>query len=159
MALNLDYSYKSFKASDLTTEAAVDFNNSEIIGASFYQRTPYSDVFPSNITGVTFIKCNLDNCNIPAGATVSGGTNKHILKQNDCEYWVVDTNLDPVEPRDKQKYIDLGLDIRPNKISGIKMDESIILKNDPKEKKRKAINSKRYDDAWIEQKLIDEGAL
>jgi len=117
---------RGFKYMDLTKELAKDFNNTEIIGSSFAQREPFTDVFPSDMTGVTFINCNLNNCNIPVGNTVEGGTNKHHKTQNDCEEWVVDAQLKPIEPLSPERYDKFGLSKNPKDISATPLIESII---------------------------------
>ena len=79
MSVNEKYSYKDLVDQNFTTVDAPEFNNSEIVGSNFFQyNAPRSNVFPSDMTGVTFKNCNLDNCNIPAGNTLEKCTNLHI---------------------------------------------------------------------------------
>lgn len=115
MAINKKYSYKDFMDKDLTALSASDFNNSEIVGSCFYQqKAPDTQVFPSGITGVKFIKCNLDNVLIPTGNTIEGDCHRKIKVQNDLEDWIVDGLGKPVEPVNPKTFTNLGLSITPN---------------------------------------------
>jgi len=139
MALNEKYSHKDFTGQSFTDLNADEFNDSEIIGSCFAQESEYStqglddnppnpmvDVFPAAMTGVTFTKCNLDNCNIPAGNTVSGGTNKKIRIQNDLSDWILDSGNKPIEPQDKKDRIKLSISIDPNDIPLDKQEKDIL---------------------------------
>jgi len=117
MALNEKYSYKSWKRQSFTGKDPKEFNDSEIVGAGFSQNEPFTDVFPALISKVTFRACNLDNCNIPAGATIEGGTNKHFKEQADGEYWLVDGALKPVEPLHAYRFDKLALSKLPADIA------------------------------------------
>jgi hypothetical protein len=120
--VNEKYSYKDFIGKTFLDVDPSEFNNTEIIGSCFYQESSYGtinpmkDVFPVGMTGVTFIKCNLDNVRIPIGNTVVGGTNKRILVQNDREDWILDENNKPIEPMDKERRLAVGLSINPKDI-------------------------------------------
>ena len=52
------------------------------------------------MTGVTFRKSNLTNCNVPAGNTVDGNScsTDRLCVQNDYEDWLVDDQGDPLAP-------------------------------------------------------------
>lgn len=104
-----------------------ELNNTEIVGTSFAQEEPNTKVFPDGMTGVVFVKCNLDNCIIPLGNTVLGGTHKQHAKQNDGEHWVLDKALQPVEPLVPSRYDRLGLSKEPKDIPATPMKRSIIL--------------------------------
>ena len=84
---------KGWKNADLTKELSEDFNDSEIVGSTFAQDEPFTDVFPEGVVNCILTNCDSGNCNIPAGYTVNGGTNKHYAKQNDGENWIIDTEL------------------------------------------------------------------
>ena len=82
------------------TEPFVDIPDGAIVYASsFYQQdSPESHVFRDDMTGVTFINCNLDNCFIPSGNTLNGCNNRRIKAQEDGRDWIVDENNNPVTP-------------------------------------------------------------
>ena len=122
--MNEKYSYKDFTHQRFTD--ADDFTG-EIEGSCFYQEagedeTPPFDVFPADMTGVTFKKCNLDNCVIPDGNTVEGGCNRVIKVQNDWQDWVLNKG-EPTEPTDKKKWERKGVSIDPKDIPAEKMTE------------------------------------
>jgi hypothetical protein len=147
MAINEEYSFKDFTGQSFTGVDASEFNNSEIIGSCFYQEykngeaIPQNgkDIFPAGMTGVTFSRCALDNVNVPAGNTVQGkhginSSNKVVQEQNDIEPWVMTWNgatkkYEPIEPLNKQAYLDLELSVDPKDIPALKMDINIIEQN------------------------------
>jgi len=157
--INLKYSYKSFKRKSMLNIPAKEFNDSETIGSGFYQDEPFSNVFPPDINGVVFVDCNLDNVNIPAGATVVRGTNKHYKTMNDQEYWIVDKQGNPIEPRDKADFIKCKLSILPGDIPVQPLKEAITWTHDPKRIEREKIENLKSDDARLKQILIDSGKL
>ena len=94
-----------------------EFNNTEIIGTCFYNETVNAEIFPSDMTGVTFSKCNLDNIKIPVGNTVEASCCiKRVKVQNDNEDWILDNDLKPVEPLDIAHLIKEGKSIDPKDI-------------------------------------------
>lgn len=111
--MNEKYSYKDFMGQSFTHLPASDFNNSEIVGSCFYQQAaPKTKVFPVGITGVRFIRCNLDNVLIPSGNTVEPDCcHRKIMIQNDLEDWLVDDSGKPIEPISKKTFENLGLSI------------------------------------------------
>jgi len=118
---------RGWKRKSLVDEPAKDFNNTEIVSSCFAQDEPFTDVFPPGMTGVTFVgKCNLGNCNIPPGNTVEG-FNKHYKTQNDGEYWVIDTELKPIEPLSPKRYERFALSKDPKDLPAEMMEESIIV--------------------------------
>lgn len=140
MAINEKYSFKSFTHQTFTKVVASEFNDSEIVGSSFYQESawdsdslsvtpkdPMADVFPPLMTGVTFIRCNLDNCNIPAGNTVGERCSARKLRvQNDLEDWILDVDHKPIEPIDKNRFEEKGVSILPKDIPATKQTKPII---------------------------------
>lgn len=115
--LNKEYSYKDFTYKDLTKTDPKTWNDTEVIGSCFHQQTPKTVVFPEGITGVTFSKCNLDNVVVPKGCTINGGCHRWIAMQKDLEWWVLDENLNPVEPLNKAVFTKLGISTSPLAIS------------------------------------------
>ena len=120
--MNGKYSYKDFLNKKFTDTPAEEWNDTEVIGTCFAQEKPKTKVFPDEIKGVTFTKCNLDNCIVPETCTINGGTHKWIGVQNDLEDWILDESLNPVEPVDKARFVRLGLSISPLAISASKLE-------------------------------------
>lgn len=111
--MNKKYSYKDFTGKTLIGTDLKEWNDTEVIGSCFYNETPNTKVFPDGIKGVKFIKCNLDNVVVPKECTIEGGCHRLIQMQKDGEDWLLDENLNPVEPMNKNDYVKLGLDISP----------------------------------------------
>lgn len=91
----MTYSFRDFTCRILQHEK---IEPQTIEGSCFSQETPDSRIFPENMTGVTFLRCNLDNCHIPAGNTVEGGSQRRFKVQNDREDWEIDADNNPVRP-------------------------------------------------------------
>ena len=91
----MSYSHKSFSGKSLVDR--VDMQDIIITGSSFSQEIPDSQVFPSTMQGVVFINCNLDNCLIPEGNTVVGGSQRRFKAMEDGSDWLLDEDDLPVE--------------------------------------------------------------
>lgn len=91
----MDYSRKDFTGRTLVE--ATDLNGQTIRGSCFSQEVPDSHIFPEDMTGVTFINCNLDNVFIPDGNTLQDCSNRRFEAQNDLNDWEIDHNDDPVK--------------------------------------------------------------
>jgi hypothetical protein len=125
--VNEAYSRKDLHGQDFSDRDASEFNNMEIISTDFsqempidYQGNPHGvRIFPANVQGVTIHGCNLNNVILPVGVTIvdAYGITTSTLKaraQNDGEDWIVDSQTgNPIEPVNKQRYLDLGLSIDP----------------------------------------------
>lgn len=72
------------------------FSGRIFVGYCFSQELPDTDVFPDGATGATFVNCNLDNCLIPGGSTVSGGSQRRFRAQQDGLDWLLDDDDQPV---------------------------------------------------------------
>lgn len=97
-----------------------------ICNSSFYNEKLDSDIFPSTMTGVTFIGCNLDNVKIPEGNNLIDCSTRRISEQNDGGLWVLDKLDDPQYPVNKELYELLNISIDPKKIPLEKLSEPII---------------------------------
>ncbi len=126
------YKYKSLVGVD-----PAEFNNTEIIGTSFAQREPFTDVLPEGATNCILTNCNTNNCNIPKGFTINGGVNEHHKKQNNGEEWIVDDKLKPQTPLSPKQYDKYGLSKDPKNLPVEKLSISILLQAE--------INKKRED--------------
>jgi len=94
--------YSIFSHRDYThfnLEDAGEYLNNEIIRSScFAQEKPDTVVFPSYVTNLTLVNCNLDNVDLPPGVTLIDCSHRRILTQPDGLDWIVDENNNPVEP-------------------------------------------------------------
>jgi len=148
-----------WKRKSLINEPASDFNNTEIVNSTFTQSEPFTDVFPPDMIGVIFrASCNLGNCNVPPGNTVEC-FNKQYKMQNDGEYWVVDTQLKPIEPLSPKQYDKYGLSKDPKDLPTETMRESVIWEaeiNRIKEIRKNKILAIANDPIELD-KLINEG--
>lgn len=89
-----EYSHKDFTGRSLADRK--DMTGLTITGSCFSQETPDTEVFPPDMTEVTFINCNLDNCIIPDGNRIHGGSNRRFKCQNDGQDWLIDENNNPI---------------------------------------------------------------
>lgn len=87
-------SSKDFTGRDLSS---MNISNKVIYGSCFSQEQLDRHCFPENMTGVTFINCNLDNCYIPEGNTILGKQPRRFQLQEDGFDWILDKNNNPVE--------------------------------------------------------------
>lgn len=119
------YSDKDFTGHDLSD--LKDMSNITIENSCFSWETPDSIVFPADMTGTVFVDCNLDNCFIPPGNQVKGGSARKFQVQNDLEDWVLDPDtLVPIEPVNKKRFLQLGLSIDPRDIPAQQADKHPI---------------------------------
>lgn len=127
--INETYSFKSFSGQSLLHHVGLE---GVIKGSCFAQEILEDEnavlvkVFPAE-TKATFIDCNLDNCEIPKGCKVVGGSNRLIKIQNDREDWVLENGL-PSVPVNLKMFHKLGIPIDPKYIPRIKQDEGLISK-------------------------------
>ena len=128
ITFNDKYSGKGYPYHGLSFKDATDLKPGTIIYASvFYQEWAKGDVkvekhiFPDTMKGVTFYNCNLDNVYVDETKnTIIGGTHLAIQVQNDWDDWVLDNNLKPIEPMNKERRMEAGISINPKDISSVK---------------------------------------
>ena len=101
-------------------------NGLTIHGLCLSNETPNAQMLPANLTGVTFIACNLDNIFIPPGNTLVNCSNRLFKVQNDGDDWLVDAQHNPIQPLHPQQYLDLGLSILPSALPAKPIGQSII---------------------------------
>ena len=114
MAMNKKHSYQDYNHQSFVEDDTKDWDNSEVIGTCFHQDDPDTVIFPAGMTGVTFSKCNLDNCRVPAGNTViTEGVDRcchrWIATMTDGGQWVLDSKMAPIEPTSPKSYDEFGL--------------------------------------------------
>ena len=115
--LNEKYSYKDFTQVPLGKRSAAEFNNTRIVGSQFFQDFPETQIFPSNMTGVEFESCALDNVSLPPGNTVDEKCSRRQMRpQYDDQYWIVDNQGKPIEPVNLKMIQDEGGNTDPAKI-------------------------------------------
>jgi hypothetical protein len=157
--MNEKYSFRSFKNQSLVELDPEELNDSEIVGTSFFQREPFTVVFPKNLKGIVFSGCNLDNCILPEGAIMRGGTNRQYAPQNDGEYWIIDETGNPVSPRDHEKFDRCGISKDPRNIPVEPLAESITFTNDPARIERQKIDALANDRTRLKDILVLAGEL
>ena len=91
-----------FSFKDFTGRSDVHFEGMKggivVYGSCFSQEIPDRHIFPDTMSGVIFIKCNLDNVFIPVGNAIIDCSQKKFKKQNDKNDWLVDINNAPIKP-------------------------------------------------------------
>lgn len=101
----------------------------------FSMENPDSQVFRKDIKGVTFYNCNLDNCIVPEGNTVVGGSQRRFKVQNDGNDWLIDELNNPLLPIDHKMFTKFRLPMPdPKDIPVQKVIEIINLKKVAEEK-------------------------
>ena len=150
--VNEKYSRKDMSGRTFKETPVKEFNNTRIVRAAFgIQETPDADVFPDGMTGVIFEGCNLDNCYVPEGNTIIGGTHKNVMTQNDGEDWIMEKipaeELPPAPPT--------GYELRHlyRPVSPLKPDrfDKYNLSKDPKD-----IPDKKRTVGLVEEKIREE---
>lgn len=127
--VNKKYSNKAFPYHGLSFKdrPVSEFNNTIIRGSCFHQECRegeevVKDIFPDGMVGVVFDGCNLDNIyvdetkNIVIKDTVTRCLHRKLQVQNDGETWILDTDLKPIEPMNKEQRLKAGVSINPKDI-------------------------------------------
>lgn len=123
--INDEYSFKDF-----TGRSGLCFEKISgiVYASSFGNETPDNHIFPGTMSGVTFIKCNLDNVFIPIGNTVIDCSQRRFKVQNDGNDWLIDGSDNSVLPINYKIFTKFGLPIPQSKdIPITKMDETVDL--------------------------------
>ena len=89
----MPYSHKDFTGQCLIERT--DLNGQTITGSCFSHEVPDTHIFPDDMTGVTFINCNLDNCFIPDGNIVQGGSQRRYMNIDGVDT-LVDADNQPI---------------------------------------------------------------
>lgn len=106
-----EWSFKNF--SNLDLHHLIRLHDVVIYESSFYWERPDSEPFPSWATGITFVKCNLDNIVIPPDAIVIDCTTRRFEVQNDLRDWEIDENGDPIKVMGEKAWIKQGYSVDP----------------------------------------------
>ena len=103
-----------FSFRDLTGRSNIILPNDIIIYAScFSQEVPGSKIFPNDMSGVRFIKCNLDNVFIPVGNAAIDCTQRKFKVQNDLRDWELDQSDVPTRVINEDLWIKNGFSVDP----------------------------------------------
>lgn len=115
-----------FSFRDFTNTSVAVPNNITIHGSVFSHEKPDSKVFPDKMTGVVFVKCNLDNCFIPKGNKIVDCSQLRFQVQNDQNDWIVDKDNKPVTPIDADILAKRGVTVpKPESLSVCKLTERV----------------------------------
>lgn len=135
---NEKYSYRDFLQHDLRETNALDWTG-EVVGSCFQQDRPRTPVFPDDAT-CTFVRCNLNNCEIPKGCKVDKSCCHHQHEeQNDGEQWILDKQNRPAKPLGEKQFDRLKLSKNSNDIPDQKQAESATVKAERHQRNRKEI--------------------
>lgn len=119
------YSFKDMTGWDLSDHK--DMDGKVIYCLTLSNETPDAQVLPANLTGATFIKCNLCNVFVPPGNTVIDCQTQRFKVQNDGEDWFIGDDDKPVEPIAKKLFEQLGLSTDPKDIPDVKLEKAATL--------------------------------
>lgn len=86
----------SFKDFSNRTISDVIPDGTVVYASSFYFEGKATHVFQASMRGVTFVRCNLDNCIIPPGNTTLDCSMRQIRVIDGVD-WLVDENDEPIE--------------------------------------------------------------
>lgn len=129
------YSDKDCTGWDLS--GRTDMSGIVIHGLCLSNETPNAAVLPPDLTGTTFILCNLDNVLIPDGNTLINCPNRLFQAQEDGQDWVMQAapqlpqtkgaihgvslgspELTPLQPLNLAVAVENGLNTDPSQIQG-----------------------------------------
>lgn len=125
-----EFSRKNFTHAILTER---NLDGLAIYASCFMHEEPDSEVFPENMTGVTFLNCNLDNVKIPPGNTVVGGTQRRFKVQNDLRDWEIDDDNLPTRVLNEKHWVAAGYSVDPADIPEIPIKHLKFIKPIPVE--------------------------
>jgi hypothetical protein len=119
--MNDKYSFKDFTGQSIVNVPVKELDGTEIVGSCFAQENGEKVIFPKEMKGVHFRRCNLDNVFIPDGNTIeSEGWEKCSVRRHaaqiDGNDWIIDKDRKPLEPCDKERFIAEGKSLDPNSI-------------------------------------------
>ena len=126
--INDEFSFKDFAGKQAKHHYENMPSNIIIYGSCFSQEIPDIHIFPEDMTGVKFIKCNLDNVFIPTGNTIIDCWQRRFKVQNDMNDWLINEINQPTMPTNHKYFTKLGLPMPlPKDIPQIKVYEVIDL--------------------------------
>lgn len=96
-----------------------------IYAANFSQEEPDTVVFPDDAVNIRFVNCNLDNCKLPRGSSVVGGTARRFFVQNDLRDWEIDQQGQPVRVLNEKSWALQGYSVDPRDIPAVFMRREV----------------------------------
>lgn len=105
-------SFRDFTGWEFDSRRAMHFEGKVIYASCFSQETPDRAIF-RNVTGTTFIRCNLSNVFVPVGAIVIDCQRTRFSLRNDLRDWILSDINQPVEPIAKKYWQRLGYSVDP----------------------------------------------
>lgn len=121
---------------NLRAVPTAEWDQSLVRNSCFYQEAPrdgtgrgwnangFRTIMPADVTGVEFLGCNLDNCRLPAGATmmeqdgVPTCSRRKLRVQNDRRDWLLDGAGEPTEPTGRREAREDGSNVDPAELPG-----------------------------------------
>jgi hypothetical protein len=125
MERNETYSNKDMTGWDLSDRT--DMSGIYIEGLCLSQETPDAQVLPKDLTGTTFVACNLSNVVVPDGNILIDCHTTRFEAQNDLMDWKIDEENNPIEPVDIKTFERLGISTDPADIPEVPADIPIVL--------------------------------
>lgn len=116
-----DWSFKNF--SNMPVPDLPD--NIVVYSTLFYHETD-AEPFRRDLSGVTFVKCNLDNLVIPEGNTVIQCSQNRFKVQNDRNDWLLDERGDVAIPMNYRTFEKLDLPMPKPEDIPLEMAEEAI---------------------------------
>lgn len=90
------------------------FRSGTTVYASFFStEEPGTVIFPPNMTGVTFLRCHLDNIVIPPGNFNVDSNTRTYKVMNDGRDWELDDLMNPKEVLSREYWYTLGYSTDP----------------------------------------------
>jgi hypothetical protein len=122
------YSDKDMTGWDLSDRT--NMSGTVIHGLCLSNETPDAQVLPPDLTGTTFLLCNLCNVLIPPGNQVIDCQTTRFEVQNDLRDWKLDEDDSPVEPVNVKGDLMQGYSIDPASIPDDFIRRETVLKAD-----------------------------
>jgi len=112
LTYSMEWSLKHF-----SQKTGIDIPDGTVVYAStFHHEVPDTIVFRPDMTGVRFVRCNLDNVVIPPGNIVESSSQRRYKVQNDGRDWEVDSEGNPVRLVNREAAIEEGRSTDPKDI-------------------------------------------
>ena len=109
LTYSAEWSLKHF-----SQKTGIDIPDGTVVYAStFHQEEPDTIVFRPDMTGVYFVRCNLNNVFIPPGNTIRDSSQRRYRVQNDLRDWEIDSQNRPTRLINAERWFAEGYSIDP----------------------------------------------